>query len=93
MKVLMINGSPKADACIGTALKIASEVYAENGIETEILHIGNKRRSNAFFRRESKSRNGKNGPNSRAMIKNRITMIFSQLIRLGLEISCSCSCS
>ena len=42
MKVLMINGSPKANACIGTALKIASEVFAENGIETETVHIGNK---------------------------------------------------
>jgi multimeric flavodoxin WrbA len=42
MKVLMINGSPKADGCIGTALKIAAEVFAENGIESEIFHIGNK---------------------------------------------------
>ena len=42
MKVLMINGSPKADACIGTALKIASEVLKEQGIESETVHIGNK---------------------------------------------------
>ncbi len=42
MKVLLINGSPKADGCIDTALKIASEVFAENGIESEIIHIGNK---------------------------------------------------
>jgi multimeric flavodoxin WrbA len=42
MKALMINGSPKADGCIGTALKIAAEVFAENGIESEIFHIGNK---------------------------------------------------
>ncbi len=42
MKVLMINGSPKADACIGTALKIAGEVFAGNGIESETVHIGSK---------------------------------------------------
>lgn len=42
MKVLMINGSPKADACIGTAFMIASEVFAENGIKTETIHIGNQ---------------------------------------------------
>lgn len=42
MKVLMVNGSPKANACIGTALKIASEVLKDEGIETETIHIGNK---------------------------------------------------
>ena len=42
MKVLMVNGSPKANACIATALKIASEVLKEEGIETETIHIGNK---------------------------------------------------
>ena len=42
MKVLMINGSPKANACIGTALKITSEVLKEQGIESETVHIGNK---------------------------------------------------
>lgn len=42
MKVLMINGSPKANGCIHTALSIAAEVLHENGIETEEIHVGNK---------------------------------------------------
>ena len=42
MKVLMINGSPKANGCIHTALSIAAEVLNENGIETEEIHVGNK---------------------------------------------------
>lgn len=42
MKVLMINGSPKMDACIAAALKIVSEVLTEQGITSEIIHIGNK---------------------------------------------------
>ena len=42
MKVLLINGSPKANGCTYTALsEIASELEKEN-IETEIFHIGNK---------------------------------------------------
>ena len=42
MKVLMINGSPKMDACIAAALKIVSEILTEQGITSEIIHIGNK---------------------------------------------------
>lgn len=42
MKVLLINGSPKAKGCTYTALsEIAKELEKEN-IETEIFHIGNK---------------------------------------------------
>ena len=42
MKVLLINGSPKANGCTYTALsEIANELEKEN-IETEIFHIGNK---------------------------------------------------
>ena len=40
MKVLLINGSPKAKGCTYTALcEIADELEKEN-IETEILHLG-----------------------------------------------------
>lgn len=40
MKVLLINGSPKAKGCTYTALcEIAGELEKEN-IETEILHLG-----------------------------------------------------
>lgn len=42
MKVLLINGSPKAKGCTYTALcEVAKELKNEN-IETEIFHIGNK---------------------------------------------------
>ncbi|OOM13788.1 flavodoxin family protein [Clostridium saccharobutylicum] len=42
MKVLLINGSPKAKGCTYTALlEIAKELEKEN-IETEIFHVGNK---------------------------------------------------
>ena len=42
MKVLLLNGSPKAKGCIGTALGIAAEVLNRQGIETEIIHVGNQ---------------------------------------------------
>lgn len=42
MKVLLINGSPKAQGCTYTALcEVAKELEKEN-IETEIFHVGNK---------------------------------------------------
>lgn len=40
MKVLLLNGSPRGEKCTYTALKAAAEVFYENGIETEIFHIG-----------------------------------------------------
>ena len=42
MKVLLINGSPHANGCTFTALSIVAEELQKNGIETEIVHIGNK---------------------------------------------------
>lgn len=42
MKVLMINGSPHSDGNTYIALREMEPVFAEAGIETEILHIGNK---------------------------------------------------
>ncbi|HWR62501.1 MAG TPA: flavodoxin family protein [Clostridia bacterium] len=42
MKVLLINGSPKAKGCTYTALcEVAGALEKEN-IETEIFHVGNK---------------------------------------------------
>lgn len=42
MKVLLINGSPKANGCTYTALtEIAKELEKES-IEAEIFHVGNK---------------------------------------------------
>ena len=42
MKVLLINGSPRADGCTFTALTEISNVLNAESIETEILQIGNK---------------------------------------------------
>lgn len=42
MKVLMINGSPHAKGNTYTALHEMEKVFAEEGIGTEIVHVGNK---------------------------------------------------
>jgi multimeric flavodoxin WrbA len=42
MKVLLINGSPKAHGCTYTALKEVADTLEQEGIETEIFHVGNK---------------------------------------------------
>lgn len=42
MKVLMLNGSPKKNGNTMTALLEMEKIFKEEGIETEILHIGNK---------------------------------------------------
>ncbi len=41
-KVLLLNGSPKANGCTATALNEMISVFNEEGIETEIIHVGNK---------------------------------------------------
>ena len=41
MKVLMLNGSPHPNGNTYTALHEMERIFAENGIETEILHVGN----------------------------------------------------
>lgn len=41
MKVLMINGSPHAAGSTYTALHEMEQVFEKNGIETEMLHVGN----------------------------------------------------
>ena len=41
MKVLMINGSPKADGNTAVALEEMKQVFAQEGIEVEYLHVGN----------------------------------------------------
>lgn len=42
MKVLIINGSPRKNGNTALALSEMEKVFHEEGIETEILHIGNK---------------------------------------------------
>ena len=41
-KVIIINGSPRADQCTATALKEMIKVFKKEGVETELIHIGNK---------------------------------------------------
>ena len=41
-KVIVINGSPRAEQCTGTALDEVVKTLNEEGIETEVVHIGNK---------------------------------------------------
>lgn len=41
-KVIIINGSPRADQCTATALEEMIKVFAEEGIDTELIHVGNK---------------------------------------------------
>ena len=41
-KVLLINGSPRANSCTATALQEMISVFREEGIETELIHVGNK---------------------------------------------------
>ena len=40
MKVLLINGSPHANGSTYTALHEMEKVFEENGIETQLIHIG-----------------------------------------------------
>lgn len=42
MKVLLINGSPNSKGCTYTALEEVSKILNQEGIETEIIHVGNK---------------------------------------------------
>ena len=42
MKVLLVNGSPKANGNTAFALKQMAEVFAEQGIEAEVIHVGHQ---------------------------------------------------
>ena len=42
MKVLLINGSPKSNGNTAYALNQMADVFAQQGVETEIIHIGNQ---------------------------------------------------
>ena len=41
-KVLLINGSPHANGCTAVALQEMVSVFREEGIDTELIHVGNK---------------------------------------------------
>ncbi len=42
MKVLMLNGSPRAHGNTSIALSEMEKIFTEKGIETEIIQVGNK---------------------------------------------------
>lgn len=42
MKVLLLNGSPHIDGCTNRALEEMASVFEKEGIESEIIHVGNK---------------------------------------------------
>ncbi|MDR2951816.1 MAG: flavodoxin family protein [Treponema sp.] len=42
MKALLINGSPNAAGCTFTALSEVAKTLNGNGVDTEIIHVGNK---------------------------------------------------
>ena len=42
MKVLLINGSPRAGGNTSVALHEMEKVFEKEGIKTELIHIGNK---------------------------------------------------
>ena len=42
MKVILLNGSPRPNGCTATALGEMMEVFAREGVETELIQVGNK---------------------------------------------------
>ena len=42
MKVLMINGSPHPNGCTARALKEVAKTLASQGVESQIINVGNK---------------------------------------------------
>jgi len=43
MKVIAINGSPQKDGNTGTALAVMAEELIKEGIEVEVIHVGNEK--------------------------------------------------
>lgn len=42
MKVLLVNGSPRANGNTAISLEEMAKVFKEENIETEVIHVGNK---------------------------------------------------
>ena len=42
MKVLLLNGSPRANGNTALALAEMAKIFAENGVEAEIIQVGNQ---------------------------------------------------
>ena len=42
MKVLLLNGSPNMNGNTARSLEEMIKIFHEEGVETELIHIGNK---------------------------------------------------
>ena len=42
MKILMLNGSPRPNGNTAAALEEMEKVFAAEGLETELIHVGNR---------------------------------------------------
>lgn len=42
MKVLVLNGSPRMNGCTATALHEVARILYSEGINTELVHVGNQ---------------------------------------------------
>ena len=42
MKVMMVNGSPKPKGNTAAALEEMRKIFEAAGVETEMVHVGNK---------------------------------------------------
>ena len=42
LKVLLLNGSPRPNGNTAVALKEMEKVFNENGVDTEIVNVGNR---------------------------------------------------
>lgn len=42
MKALLVNGSPRVNECTYTALSELKNTLEKEGVETELIHVGNK---------------------------------------------------
>ena len=40
MKVLLLNGSPRPNGNTAAALREMEQVFAQEGVETELVHVG-----------------------------------------------------
>ena len=41
-KVILLNGSPHSKGCTARALEEMVKVFMEEGIKTEVIHVGNR---------------------------------------------------
>ena len=55
MKVLLLNGSPRPDGNLSVALKEMERVFRAEGVETELIQVGNQASTWQAFREATTS--------------------------------------